>query len=262
MKRIFRYAWLLFKVNIEINILYRANFIYGVISTFLWMTLTIISMSILTYQSSEVGGWNRYELFLAQGVYSIILGLMYLLFGENIKNLGRMIRYGNLDLVFIKPLDSQFLVSIGQFRLYHISRVLSGIILIVYSLSVLQIRLSFFDILLFSIFSVAGLVVVYSMWFGLMTLSFWLIDLFNLHELISMITGAARYPLEMLRHVGEYLLYILMPLVVITSVPAQVLTKKLDLSLAAWSLFTAAFLFILSRKFWQFALKFYTSASS
>ena len=262
MKKLIRLSLLLFKANLNILSYYRTNFYAGIISTLLWVLLAIVSISVITYQTPQIGGWNRFELFGVQGVYSIILGTAYVLFNENIKNLGRLIRRGNLDFPLLKPIDSQYLVSFGYYNLYQLARVFTGMLLLAYSLYVLKVQITVFDLLFFLVFCGASIVVVYSLWFILVTLNFWLEDLFNIHDLIVYTTGLTRYPLEVLRHLSRCLMYVLLPLVVVTTVPAQVLFKKFNIEMAFWSVIMAVLLFVISRKFWKFALKHYTSAGS
>lgn len=262
MRRLIRYIIILIQANLAIVSQYRANFFSGSISSLMWVFLAVMSIMILTYQSSEIGGWNRFELLVAQGVYSIVIAATQVLFGENIKDLGRRIRYGLLDNVFAKPIDSQLQVSIGYFRLYQLIRVLTGLLIIWYALAQLHIKLAMNELFLFAVFTIASMVIVYSFWFTLTTLNFWFTDLFNIYDLMLNVTGVARYPLVILEQLNKYFVYVLLPLVVISSVPAQIVTRQTNSVLAFGSLVTAAGIFFVSRRFWKYALKHYTSASS
>lgn len=262
MRRLFRISYALFRATVFATIAYRGSFIAGAISNILWILLSLVSISVITYQSSTVGGWSRLELFMVQGVYSIVLGTMYFLFIANFRNFSRLIRFGGLDLVLVKPYDSQYLVSIGKFSLHTIARIISGILLVVYVVQALHLVPQILTVVLFCVFLISGMVIVYSLWFSVTTTLIWLTDLFNLDELFVQITGTTRYPLEVLRYISNALFYVTIPLVVITTVPAQTLLGKLDLSLAVWSVVLAIVFFVASRKFWFFALRFYTSASS
>lgn len=262
MMRMLRISYALLRATMFATLAYRGSFVAGVMSNILWMSLSLVGVSIVTYQSPIVGGWTRLELFLVQGVYSIVLGMMYFFFIANFKNFSRLIRFGDLDLMLVKPYDSQYLVSIGKFSLHTIVRIVSGVLLVVYVMHALHITPSALTVALFCLFLLCGMVIVYSIWFGVTTTLIWFTDLFNLDELFVQITGTTRYPLEVLRHISNALFYVTLPLVVITTVPAQTLLAKLDSSLAIWSIALATIFFIASRKFWFFALRHYTSASS
>ncbi|MEK7166267.1 MAG: ABC-2 family transporter protein, partial [Patescibacteria group bacterium] len=257
-----RLGLIFFKANVKETLTYRASFIAGFVSVVFCLTLSLISISILTYQSMSVGGWTKYELFLAQGIYSIILGIMYFVFRANFKEMSRLISRGDLDLILLKPYDSQYLVSVGKFIMHQLSRIVIGMFLVVFSLHVLDVTPTLTELLMFVPLLVSSLLIIYSLWFFITTLSIWLVDLFNLDELFIQVTGVTRYPLEIFKFISNILLYITMPLVVITTVPSQILLGKLSPTLAFWSLLISISLFIFTRKFWQFALKHYTSASS
>lgn len=253
---------LFFRLHLSTAFFYRVNFFGGIVSTLLWMALSIIGISVLTYQVPEIGGWNKLELIAVQGVYSIVLGFTYFAFGESLKKLSQSVNRGDLDFKLLKPMDSQFMVSFGELKLYQLARVLGGILLLIYSVHYLHLSVRFLDIVWLIFFLSISSAIVYSIWFMLTTLSIWLINMFNLNELIIQITGLTRYPLEIVRHLHRELLYLLLPLVVVTSVPAQIITQQTEWSLALWGVVVAVFLLYLSRKFWQFALIYYTSASS
>lgn len=253
---------LFFKLHVSTAVFYRINLLGGIFSTILWMVLSIVGISVLTYQVPEIGGWNRFELLAVQGVYSIVLGFTYFAFGESLKKLSQSVNRGDLDFKLLKPMDSQFMVSFGELKLYQLARVLGGVLLLIYSVHNLQLSVHLLDIGLLILYLSISCAIVYSIWFILTTLSIWLINMFNLNELIIQITGLTRYPLEIVRHVRRELLYLLLPLVVVTTVPAQIITQQTDWSLALWGVVTAIILLFVSRKFWHFALMYYTSASS
>lgn len=262
MMRLIRLTYILFRANVFELFTYRASFFAGVFSVILWVALSLVSITIITYQSALVGGWSKYELFLANGIYSLVLGFMYFFFRANFRDVSRLIRLGDLDLVLVKPCDSQFLVSVGKFIIYQLVRMAMGIIVIIYSLFALKITPTLIEILLFVPLLISSVLIIYSLWFFIITLSIWFVDLFNLDELFIQLTGVTRYPLEIFKIISKFLMYVTLPLVVITTVPAQILLQKLNVSLVVWSLVISLSLFWLTRRFWQFALKYYTSASS
>ena len=262
MFRIIKMTSNIIKANIMVALMYPASFYTSSLSSILWIGLSMISITVLTYQSPELGGWNKHQLFAVQGVYSIILGTMYFMFGENFKKLIRLINKGDLDLLLTKPVDSQFLVSVGENKIHQLSRVLGGIILLTYALSALHVNVGIRDIIQFLFFMLLSCIIIYSICFLLVTLTIWLTNLFNIDELFTHLTGLSRYPLEVFRYLNRYLFYLVLPLVIITSVPTQIILKKPDLWLMIAAVLVAGILFFCSRMFWFFALKFYTSASS
>lgn len=262
MRHLLKVFGLLLRLHLSTALFYRINFLGGMVSTLLWLALSVIGISVLTYQTPEIGGWNRLELIAVQGVYSIVLGFTYFAFGESLKKLSQMVNRGDLDLKLLKPMDSQFIVSIGELKPYQLARIAGGFGLLIYSLNGLGLVVQPLHGALFLLFLGMSIVVVYSIWFILTTLSIWLINMFNLNELIIQITGLTRYPLEMVRFLNKTLFYLLLPLVVVTSVPAQIITQQMDLNLVLWEVIVAVILLFVSRKFWHFALRHYTSASS
>jgi ABC-2 type transport system permease protein len=58
-----------------------------------------------------------------------------------------------------------------------------------------------------------------------------------------------------------FLFFALFPLTLVVVTPIKVLLQKASVNDIVWLVVCAISLFIISRKFWQFALRSYTSAS-
>lgn len=261
MKRYLRIYGLLLKLNLSSLLAYRANLINSAIATVGWGIVSIIIMYLLTFRTSSVYGWKPYELILASGMYSILIGVFHMFFSRNFEQFSRTIHLGQLDSILLKPLDTQFTTSMWIFRFTNGFRVLFGVIFVGFMIHAYHLSLSFMQVLLFVILFASSLMLLYAIWFTVSTLTVWFTNLSNVIDFLYTVSNLGRYPPEMLEHTNNVFLYIFLPLSLVATVPTKVLLQKVSISEGLLLFGCATILFYFSRKFWQFALRFYTSAS-
>lgn len=248
-------------INTSYALEYKGHFVVQVIASLAWGVFSVISMVLLTYRVHSAFGWSRNELILLSVMVNVIYGIHRMLFDINFWKFARTIHYGELDMVLLKPVDSQFQMSMWMIDMSGIFRFLVAALLTVILIFALHMPISFPSVLLSAILSVAGVVLLYAFTYIFLTFTIWFSNLSNLMGLVNNVLAASRYPKEMYEGLGNFFFFFMLPLVVIISTPTKALIQKGSLqdSLALLA-FTVLF-FIISRVFWKFALRFYVSAS-
>ncbi|UJF31578.1 ABC transporter permease [Paenibacillus hexagrammi] len=241
---------------------YRANFAANLLSTVFWLAMAVLTVQLYFYRSGQVGGWGYYEVMVLLGIFNAVHGFIEFFLQPNMSRLVSHIRKGTLDFVLTKPVDSQFYISFRHLVFWRLADVLLGLGLVVYSLWKLDAMPTVSQAFMFLIVFLASLVVIYSLWMGMMILSFWAVKVDNLSFLFSSVFETARFPVTVYKGVLKFVLTYLFPVAFITTYPAAALIGKLTLYQAGVSLAAAAIFFALVRWFWKFALRRYASASS
>lgn len=260
MLRYFRIYKKLLELNWSVLIAYRSNFINSLISSIVWGGFTILQMLLLTSRVDSLFGWSKNDIILLTCVFNIILGVFHLLFSRNFEYFSRIVHLGQLDTFLLKPLDSQFLLSFRYINYTSIIRVFFGIGL---ALFFMRGRLpTFMDIALFIFFAICGLIVLYSIWYLVTTLTIWFSRLTNIVDVLFTMSGLTRFPPEMYREFSFYLFAFLLPLVLVIATPTKYLLHRPDIFSSISLVIFSIVLFLASRWFWRYALKSYTSASS
>jgi ABC-2 type transport system permease protein len=262
MKRYFKIYKMLLKMNFSLLLTYRANFINGLVSTLGWAVFQMIWVLLLTYRTQSVYGWSRNELIILAASYVFVIAIFHFFFSRNFERLSRIIDRGQLDSLLLKPVDSQFLVSCWIIRFTNFFRVLFGAGLLYFLLNKMQIQVSWLNVIGFCVLTFFGLTLLYSLWFIVSTLLIWFPQLNNLIDFLYTINGMARYPSEMIYKMPLYFIIIALPFAITVVTPTKILfNKALNGDVLGLVILSAA-LFYLSRKFWQFALRYYTSVGS
>lgn len=239
---------------------YRFNFLVGLLLDFTHASLSLIFLQALFSKITAIAGWSFYEMVALFGVYQLAEAISSILFYEGLKDFAFSIRRGRLDLVLVKPVNTQFFVSTQKAHLRDFPTVVVGLALIIYGLSNLGTSFSFLRLPLFLYLFFLGFLSYYALRIFIITFNFWLPKVHNLRHLVHGVAGGTRFPIEAYgRKTGAFLTFVL-PLAVIVSFPTKALLGKASFWHLPFALMVALFSLYLSNRFFRFALRYYTSA--
>lgn len=248
-------------MNFMVLVIYRSNFINSMLATVGWGLFSLYSVVILTAKTTEIFGWSRNELLLLNGYYGLIIGVFHVLLSRNLERFSSVIHNGQLDSILIKPMDSQFMLSLWMVNYTSLARIIIAGWYVWYMGGVLHIQLTLLSAIEFIALSITSLILLYAIWYTVVSCTIWFTKLSNVVELMYNITGMARYPQEMYTQLAWYLFAFILPLTLLITTPAKIYLGHGSL----WDIFQlvcfSTIFFVLSRKFWKFALRYYTSAS-
>jgi ABC-2 type transport system permease protein len=164
----------------------------------------------------------------------------------------------------VLPIDSQFAVSTKQFGLDSVLNALLGGMVVIVALSQLHVTPSVGAIFLYVVALGFGVAVHYSIMLTLAAVSFWIVRAQGLVYGYFNFLNIARYPDVIYPWLFRIIFGWVIPVVIIANIPARLLIKPLGQP--AWLMFhlivASTIVFWLSRLFWRFALRHYSSASS
>lgn len=243
---------------------FKANFLLWLIVEVLWFCGQIIFFSIIFGQVDQIGDWSKWEVVLLVGTHQIIAQLFQAFFFMNVSNIPELVRTGRLDSLLLLPVDSQFAVSTKQFGLDSIVNALLGAVVVIFSLVQLQIVPSPLSVLLYLIALGFGIAVHYSIMLALAAVSFWIVRAQGLVYGYFNFLQIARYPDVIFPRLFRFIFGWIIPVIIVANIPARLLIEPF--ANPAWLMFhlvaAGTFALILSRTFWNFALRRYSSASS
>lgn len=242
---------------------HRVDFLLRIFPATLSLLVSVVGVSFIYQDVTEISGWSKYELFLLLGTYNLVWGLF---FGPLIHNLPRIVSYinrGELDHFLLKPLNSQFMISARHgVNFAEAAPAISGIALLYYALNQLGLSPSFTQWLLYALLVISSVVLAYALWLITMTTSFWVGRVSGLHEVFLSVFGMTEFPISVFARELRLIFTWIIPLAVLVMIPTQVLLGSVKPVLVLWSITAAVIFFFLSNRFWHFGLQDYASASS
>jgi len=260
---------------------FRVNFLLDCVSSTSWVLMNIGFYLLIFRYTDQIGadtGWGKYEFFVFLATTMFINSVVQAFFMPNAEEFSELIRTGNLDFALLKPIDTQFLVSLHKVEWASLANFLVGAALLALSLWRLLTRpddplvIDALAVVLYVFYIGCGVAILYSLMIGLAATSIWLGRNQNLYNFWFYITNFSRYPMEI--YGGRYgtplrwFFTFIIPILVVVNVPARLMARPLNMSLAThWQLpaFAVAATLVsllVSRWIFQRALGSYRSASS
>jgi ABC-2 type transport system permease protein len=248
---------------------FRSNFIIESITSLSWMAMNL-GYYILIYEfTPAIANWTKMEFFLFLATTLFVNAIVQALFMPNCEEFSELIRTGGLDFALLKPIDTQFLVSLHKINWSSLSGALFAGGLMGYALWYLPETPSLAAFVLYPVYLACGVAIMYSLMIALAATSVWLGRNQTIYDFWFYITNFSRYPLEIYRGpVGDpirVLFTFIVPVLVVVNVPARLLAKPLDAQnwpLAVFALVATAASLWLSRLVFTKAMRSYRSASS
>jgi len=255
-------AWRHLRIGVLNELQYRVNFFIQLLQTFINLGVGLIGLWLVFDHTSTLNGWTRPELLMVMGVHILSGGLIKSVIQPNMQRLLGDIQEGTLDFPLTKPVDSQVLVSVREFRLWQLTDVLMGLAVMVFAFYQLQTSLGFVQGLGFVLALICGAVMIYSFWLMLTSIAFWVIRIDEMVNLFEGIYAAGRWPVTVYPDWLRTGLTFLVPVAFAVTVPAEALTNRLTGSELLLAVGLAIGLFILARLIWRRGLKAYSGASA
>jgi ABC-2 type transport system permease protein len=251
---------------------FRANFLIECISSLSWMFMNLGFYLLVFEYTPSIGpdtGWGKWQFFVFLSTTLFVNSLVEAFFMPNTEEFSEQVRTGGLDFALLKPIDTQFLVSLARVDWSSFSNFIFAIVLISYSLAQLDYHPTLWAVLLYPVFVLCGVAILYSLMIALGSTSIWLGRNQSLYDFWFYITNFSRYPMEIYRGpLGDPLRRIftfIIPVLVVVNVPARLMAQPFqegNILLAVFTLLATAGSLLASRWLFLRALASYRSASS
>ena len=248
---------------------FRSNFVITLVTRGFWFVVQILLFDLIYRQVPRINDWSRPEYFGFMATGMLVNAIVEAFFMPNCARFSDLIRTGDLDFALLKPIDTQFLVSLEKLELAMVSQMLFAIGLLVYSIIEVGRPIQPLAVVQYLLLIAAAVTFFYSLMIGLASTSIFFGRNQGLLDFWFYVTIFARYPSsiysgspsgEVLRFVFSYVL----PILLVITVPARVL---LGMTLApSWlsglTLMAGVVSFVVSRMVFHWSLRHYRSASS
>lgn len=260
MKRYLQVLILFWTTAIAAELEYRLNFVIASITSIVNLAGSIFGLFLFYRTGYQFEGWNWQEATIVLGIFTLLQGFSATFLVPNLNRIVRQVQEGTLDFVLLKPISSQFWLSARSLSPWGIPDLIFGVILILYAGG--QLGLKFSDYLSGFFPLVFGSIVLYSLWFMLSATSIWFVKIYNVTEVLRGLLEAGRFPTVAYPAAYRFFFTFIVPVAFLTTIPAEAILGRGDLSWILGASLLAVGLFLASKFFWGFALRFYTSASS
>lgn len=243
---------------------YNANFFINLLNSFLNLGTGILSLVVLFGQVKNVHGWNFSATLALLAVYltlSALRGLFIEPSLDMLAGIGGELWTGKFDFTLLRPLNAQFLASFRNWRLFALIDLVLGLIVLGVAVTQLGDTLTLEGIASFLLALSAAVAIIYAILLMFTSLLFWSPG-FLFTWIFDGIFQMARYPVGLYPGWLQLVLTWIIPVGVMTTVPAQALTSQMSFGMLVGSVILAIVLVLGASMLFQFGLRRYASASS
>jgi ABC-2 type transport system permease protein len=212
--------------------------------------------------TTELHGWSRAEVITLVGAYQIVTGLMAAFVAPNLNRMTSYLTEGELDSVLLRPVSSQFYLTLRWIDVAELSNVASGIVVLVIGMVQSGIGPSADGIVKSVLLAACGLVLLTAVWSAMSFLAFWLQSVAPIGAIYLNLVEAGRYPLIFFPVAVRTFLTFAFPVAFASTLPVQALSGDTGWSSVALGAGLAVVALTLVRLLWRRGLRTYASASS
>src|SRR5262245_9634305 len=158
------------------NMMFRANFVIECLSSVTWTMMNLGFYLLIFRYTTSLGaqtGWGQWEFFAFLATTMLINSLVQAFFMPNCEDISDLIRTGGLDFALLKPIDTQFLISLEKVDWSSLANFLAGLVLLLVSLAHMVARpeqplaLNPLVIALYVFYVLCGVAILYSLMIAL-----------------------------------------------------------------------------------------------
>ena len=252
------------KVSTQAEIAYSTNFFIRILNSMLNLLTGVLSLMVIFNQVTEIRGWQLASSLGLMGVYLMLGALRGLFISPSLESVAGMdgeIWQGTFDFTMLRPVDKQFLISFRHWRIFALFDLVLAVGVLGTAIHLMGTSLSLGVIISFLITLLAGTGLLYAALLAFSALVFWNSG-FLFTWIINDLFQLARYPVGLYPGWLRLILTWIIPVGMMTTIPAQALAGTLSPSMLTLSvLFSLGALIGASWLFRRGLIK-YASASS
>ena len=241
---------------------YRTNILVRVLGDIIWYITQLSVFEVLFYHAPQIAGWNIHSMRVFMGVLFISDACYMILFHDNFEHASASVRKGELDFVMLKPINSQFMFSCRKVNAVYLINLGIVICYLTWALGKLPALPGVTAFLGTFLLMIAGLIVLYSLRFFFAGLNVILTNASSLTYVWYQFYRLGNRPHALYPPWLRWIVLTIFPVGLIVSVPATNLVQGTDSYFVWASPVVAGLLLWLSSKYWNYILRFYSSASS
>lgn len=247
------------KKSLNKSMAFQFEFASKLLRMLLIVFLQVILVQSLYSGTEYIKGWSIDEYYLLLGTFNFVNYLGWGIFNINLWRLEERILKGEFDFLLLLPTGSIFSASMNEFFLDDAIGSVSGIVLIVYYLVRHSSSISIANIGMYG----AAIIIAFVIWFS-MHLFFAAVNFLavknGLMDLIKNLSRVGSFPIDIFSQSIRLLLYSIFPIAFIAAVPSRLLSGAFSLNYLIFGFVIAVLGYVLTRKFWYYCIRSYTSS--
>lgn len=251
------------KNSIAAQMEYRFNFIMSILIECAFLLAKSLYIIVVYKTGVNINGLSPDSILLFIGTYTIMTGIMGVFFFPNITKISDYIKDGSLDMLIIKPISLQFLVTLRYLDLgLSLPNIIGGSVMCIISCSHLGIPLTLVNLSGYLLLIIGSTIMTYVLLFLPSLISFFIVKTQAIYDITFALWDFNNMPMGIYnRHIQKLGLYIF-PIFLISNFPSMFLLKQLNTFNVIWAIIAPILFLAIFKLLWNLCIKNYSSASS
>ena len=225
--------------------------------------IQILMFNAIYSQTGSIGGWDRHQMLLFIGTFSLINAVNMSLYFFGVITIPWKIRSGDLDLYITKPVSTLFYISFENIDIGSVPLVIASLVIIARAVSGMNVQITLWKLLGYFLLVGMMLVLYYDMEVILRTIPFFVIQASSIERFEGeAITLCMKIPGTLFKGAFKVLFYLILPYGIMATIPVQFFAGTLKPAGLIYSVCIVAAFTVFALAFWKLGLKYYKSASS
>ena len=252
----------LWAISIQKSLAFRLQFLTDAVDETISVALSLLFFDIAYDNVPTIGGWTQPQAILLIGVFQIHSVIQNVFFMDGLWLISRTVFMGKLDGLLLRPVSTRMILSLREIQLVRALRLLPGVAVIVYALDSMAYTPSLLDIVIACAIFLAGIVIVYAIWFASLTIEFWLEGLWSMEEFIPNVFRFGQYPEGIYTGTTQVIFLTVVPVIIIANYPTQTLLGNWTPGMIVHAFGLAFVMMVVCHIQWKLALRRYSSVGS
>ena len=252
------------RASAQNELAYRANFWVSLLHSLLNLITGVLGVWVIFGQVKSIRGWDLPSTLALLGVYLTLSALRDLFIGPSLEALAGMdgeIWRGTFDFILLRPINVQFLASVRHWRPFALVDLVLGLGVTAVAVAQLGQVLTPARLLSFLLALAAGAMILYALLLAFSAWTLWSPG-FLFTWVFDGLFRMARYPVGLYPGWLRLVLTWIVPVGVMTTIPAQALSGALSPWMLMGSMVLAVVFFTGASILFRSGLRHYSSASS
>lgn len=241
---------------------YRGSFLMATFMATVWVFLQVWIANVFFGFSDNILGWTKAEYLVMLGIVRIIKGFFDIFIRRNLFEFPEQITHGGLDYTLTRPVNSLFIMSLRYHVISEISTLITGTIILIYALIGVSYIPDLVSVTELFVLILCGLIAYYCVFLVFSTIAIFTTRLTAMSDVHEVVSQTMRYPTDIITQNNRWGEIFLGPFLIIATYPAKVFLHKAPGFSLFLEIILVAVLSFFTIRFWNFALRHYSSASS
>lgn len=259
-----KYAGLMasfFKASLMSELEYRFNIAARIVTDIMWYTAQLSVFEVLFRYTSSMNGWSLPETRVFMGTLFITDALYMMLFSENLDRMGEKVRKGDLDLLLVKPVNAQWMLSFQKVSVAYIGNLIIALAWMAWSLRQIT-NFNWWNLGWLLLTIPMSLSIIYAIRFMTSSTALFLTRADAVNYIWYQVYRLGTRPHGFYPAILRYAVLTIVPIAFLASVPSQIILGKMGPVWLLWGIALSLGLIRLSSYVWRRGLRAYSSASS